>query len=114
VFRKESGLLERNYRNERPIVFFLAEFDQTIAQREQRVVLTNTHIVTWMMLRASLTNNDVACNGGLSSKYFNAQSLAVRFSTVFGTTDSFFVCHGFLRYMMGYDLILVICNAVNC
>lgn len=71
MFRKELCLLERNNRYKGTVVFFLAEFHHTVAQRKQRVVFTNAYIVSWMMLRASLTNNDVARNGRLTTKYFN-------------------------------------------
>lgn len=71
MFRKELCLLERNNRNKGTVVFFLAEFHQAIAQSEQRVVFTNTYIVSWVMLGASLTNNDVARDGRLTTKYFN-------------------------------------------
>jgi hypothetical protein len=35
------------------------------------MVFPNAYIVSRMMLRASLTNNDIARNGRLTTKYFN-------------------------------------------
>lgn len=66
-----------NDRNVGSVVCFFAEFHDAVGQCEQRVVFTDTDIFTGMVLRSSLTNNDVACDASLAAKNFDAQSFGL-------------------------------------
>ena len=52
------------------------ELNSTINQSIQRVVLTHSHIVACVVLRATLTNDDVACYALLTTENLNAKSLS--------------------------------------
>jgi hypothetical protein len=69
------------------------EFDKTIGQCEQSKVFTNAYIFPCMILCAALTNDDIACDGGLSSIDLNSQTLALRVTSILYTAFTFFVSH---------------------
>ena len=79
--------------DEGPAFFLLLEFDDAVTQCIQRVILAHTDILAGIVLRAALTNDDVASNGGLSTEKFHSESLTSGLTTVLGTTNTFFVCH---------------------
>src|SRR5690606_6673890 len=91
-------LCVRLYRYERSVVCFLSENYFTVNQCVQSVVFTHAHVFTRVVLRTSLSYDDVASNCCLSSENLHSQSFGMRLSTVFGTTNSFFVCHFILRF----------------
>ena len=56
--------------------FLLSEFDDTITQCIQSVILAHTHILARIVLRAALTNDNVASDSGLTTEKFHSESLA--------------------------------------
>src|SRR5882724_7651253 len=74
----------------------LAEIDLAVDQREQRVVGTHADVFAGVILRSTLTNDDVACNDGFTAEFFQAQTFRLRIAAVLGTAAGFFVCH--VRY----------------
>ena len=46
-----------------------------------------------MILCPALTNDDIASDGGLTSVYFNSQTLALRVTAILYTAFTFFVSH---------------------
>ena len=57
------------------------------------MVTAHPDVLTGIVNSASLTDQDVASLGYLTTKQFNAQAFAFRFTAVLGTTDTFFVSH---------------------
>jgi len=55
--------------------FLLLELDDAIAQGIQGVILAHADVLARIVLRAALTNDDVASNGGLSTEKFYSESL---------------------------------------
>lgn len=89
-----SGVSHRDDAHVGTVVFLFAEFHYAVSQSKQRVVFSDSHIGTGVVLRTALTNNDVASDASLTSENFNAQSFRVRFPSVFGATYTFFMSHG--------------------
>ena len=58
------------------------------------MILADSDIVAGVMLRAALTNENVARDADLTAINFDAQSFAFRFATVLGRGRRFFVSHG--------------------
>ncbi len=58
--------------------------------------LAHTDVFTGMMDRTTLTDQNIACFGYLTSEDLNTQSLAFRFTAVLRTTNTFLMCHIFL------------------
>lgn len=81
------------HRNKGLITFSLPEFNRTVRKREQRIVSANTYILARMILRTTLTNEDIAGNRGLTTVDLYPQPLAVRVAAVLYTTFTFFVSH---------------------
>ena len=79
--------------DERFAFALLLEFDDAVTQGIQGVILAHADILARIVLRAALTNDDVASNGGLSTEKFHSESLTSGLTTVLGTTNAFFVCH---------------------
>ena len=71
----------------------LSELDDAVTQCIQSVILAHTDVLARIVLRASLTNDDVASNSGLTTEKFHSESLTGGLTTVLGTTNAFFVCH---------------------
>ncbi len=69
------------------------ELYNAIAQSEERVVLTHSNILARVVDSAALTNQNVASDAGLTAKNLNTQTFAFGFTTVTGTTDTFFMSH---------------------
>lgn len=68
--------LSGNHRNNALVVASLAEIHRAIDEREERVVLADSHVVAWVVLRAALANDDVACNALLATENLDAKSLS--------------------------------------
>jgi len=67
---------EGNNRDKALVACFLFEFNHTVGQRVQGVVFANTYVVTGVVRRAALANNDVAGDSGLTAKNLHAESFA--------------------------------------
>ena len=84
---------EGSYTYERFAFALFAEDYSTVYQCEEGVVFTHTYILTRIVNRTSLANDDVAGFGELTAEKFYTESFAFGLATVLGTTYSFFVCH---------------------
>ena len=82
-----------NHRHFAATVAGFAEANHTIGESKQGMVFTNTNVYIRVMFGTALANDDVTSFYDLAAEYFNAQTFAVRFATVFTTTCAFFMCH---------------------
>ncbi len=57
------------------------------------MILTDTYVFTRVVNGATLTNQYVAGLSHFSTINFHAKTFAFRFTTVLGTTYTFFMCH---------------------
>ena len=89
------GLSVGDDRDDALVALSLVEVDRSVNQRVQRVVLTNSHVVTWVVLGATLANDDVTSHALLTAEDLDAQSLSSRLTTVLRTTYTLFMCHNF-------------------
>lgn len=74
-FNRSRGYCRRASRNDvdiRPLIATGAEFYHAIDQSKQRKVFTQTHVFTGVVLRAALTNNNVAGNSRLTAEELHA------------------------------------------
>ena len=78
----------------------LAELDGTVYQCEQRVILTDTHVLTRVVNGASLANDDVARLCELTTEKLHTESLALRLTAGLRTTDTIFLGQGSLILIM--------------
>ena len=82
-----------NYRNIALVTATLVELNCSVHQCIKRIVLTHSNVLACIVLRATLTNNDVACYYLLTAKNFHAQSLSSTLTAVLRTTYTFLMCH---------------------
>ena len=82
----------------------LAELDGAVDQCEKRVVLAYAYILTGVVYRASLTNDDVTRLSELTTEKLYTESLALRLTAVLRTTYTF-LCAMFLYVFKGYATI---------
>jgi hypothetical protein len=73
-----------------------AEFDDTLSQCKQGVILAATDVLTGVEVCSTLANNDLACIDFLATKALHAQALGITVATVTGAGRTFFMCHGSL------------------
>src|ERR1041384_5758471 len=71
----------------------LFELNRAVDESEERVVFADTHVSSRVVFGATLTNDDITCNGFLAAIYFNTETFAFRFAAVLYFTFTFFVCH---------------------
>lgn len=83
----------RLYGYVRAIVPFLAEHHYAVHQCKQCMVSADTYIVSGVVYSSALTHENVTGFCSLTAEYFYAQSFTFRFTAVFRTTNSFFMCH---------------------
>ena len=65
----------RYYRNIAFVFAALAEVHNTINKCEERVVFADAHVLSWVVFRATLANDDVSCRNFLTAINLNAKSL---------------------------------------
>ena len=73
----------------------MLELNGSVNECIQGMILAHAHIHARTMNCATLTTDDVASLGKLTTINFHAKSLAVRLTTVLRTTYTFFMCHNF-------------------
>ena len=78
-----------------PLGFFL-ESHRAVDQREKGMVFAQTYVLSRIVQRAALADDDVTGFCELTAVNFDAQSFAFGFTAVLRTTYTFFVCHIFL------------------
>ena len=103
------GLSVWNYRDYALVALALVEVNRSVNKCIKRVVLADSHVVTRVVLRAALANDDVtsqalltaedlnaeslSCALLLTAEDLNAESLSCALTTVLRTTYTFFMCH---------------------
>ena len=73
----------------------LLEGNRSVDQSENCVILAQTHVLTRIVQRAALADDDVTGFCELTAVNLDAQSFAFGFTAVLRTTYTFFVCHIF-------------------
>ena len=66
----------------------------TVSSCEERIITALFHIYARMNARTSLANNDGARRDGFATKSFDAKTLGIAITPVFGTTYAFLMSHG--------------------
>jgi hypothetical protein len=69
------------------------ELHHAIDKSKEGMILAHAYILAGIVGGATLADDDVAGDALLTTKYLNAKSFAFAFTTVAGTTNTFFVCH---------------------
>ena len=82
-------ILKRENRDIRFVVSFLAEAYLTVNQGIKSVVLAHAYVKAWVVDGTPLTNEDISRLNSLIAEFLDTESLAVRLTTVLGTTDAF-------------------------
>gem|GEM_PF-2717632 len=77
----------------RTVIGFFTEFHDSVRQCEQCVVFAHAYIFTGVMLRATLTHDDISRDATLATKNFDAEPFRFRLASVFRTSYTFFMCH---------------------
>lgn len=75
------------------VVATAGKFHGAVNKGEYRMVSAESDILTGMVSCSALADDDIAGNNFLATPDLNAEAFTVAFATVFGTTDSFFMCH---------------------
>ncbi len=88
-----SVLFCGDYTHERSIFAAFVEFYYAINQSKEGMILAHTYILTRVVDCTALTDDDVTGDALLTAKNLNAKSFAFAFTTIAGTTNTFFVCH---------------------
>src|SRR5690554_5138787 len=79
--------------NETPFGALVVELHETIAQGEEREVVTHTHVVTRVELSAALAHEDVASENELAVEALDSEALGVAVAPVAGAAYAFLMCH---------------------
>ena len=74
------------------VVTVALELYNATLESEKGVVRADTNVRAGMHIRASLANDDVACENGLAVRFLNAKSLRTAIAAVLGRTYTFFMC----------------------
>lgn len=82
--------------NKRAVFEAFFEFDSTVFERVDGEIFAQAHAVAGVVSGAALADDDVASDGLLTAKEFNAQAFADAVASVIGTTYTFLVCHDWL------------------
>jgi hypothetical protein len=79
--------------DKRAVLTAFVELHNAVAKSVESVVLAHTDVAARVVDGTTLTDDNVTGDAGLSAEDFNAQTFAFGFTTVTGTTDTFFVSH---------------------
>lgn len=71
------------------VVAVTVKLYNTVDQSVKGIIGADTNTCTGMHVCASLSDNDVACNDGLTVGLLNTESLCVGITAVLGRTDTF-------------------------
>src|ERR1041385_6021195 len=71
----------------------VAELNDTGDFGEQRVVLAQAHVLTRLNAGAALPDDDRTAGHQLAAEGLHAQTLRIRIAPVFGTSQTFLMCH---------------------
>lgn len=70
----------------------------------QRIVFAHVHVFTWVKLRATLFQNDIACEGALATVKFHAKSFRITVTAVLGGAFPFFMCHFLMDFFVFFKI----------
>ena len=107
------------YVDETTPFFALAEYHCAVNKCVQSVVLAHAYVEARVVHCAALTFDDVACFGVLTAKNLHSESFAFRLTAVLRTTNTFLMCHFYLRflglcnYVFDHDLREILAMAVE-
>jgi len=93
VLNNGSGLCVRDHRYNALVELALVELNGSVDECKQSVILTDGHVVTRIVLRTALANDDVTSQALLTSENLDAESLSCALATVLRTTYTFFMSH---------------------
>ena len=96
IVRVYCRLLSFRYRgdvDEAATVTTGGESNGAINESVEGVVLAHAHVQTGMVNGATLTLDDVACLGKLTTKNLNTESCALRLAAGLIKTNTFIMCH---------------------
>ena len=79
--------------DKRAVLTAFVELHNAVAKSVEGVVLAHTDVAARVVDGTTLTDDNVTGDAGLSAEDFNAQTFAFGFTTVTGTTDTFFMSH---------------------
>jgi hypothetical protein len=82
-----------NHVHDRPFVAAFAERNSAIYEGEERVVTAQTYVFAGVVFSTPLTDDDVTCDGRLTTENLYAQPFADAVAPVLRATDPFLVCH---------------------
>lgn len=82
--------------NEFLFVLARGEFHLTFDECVDRMVFADPDVLTGMVLRSALTDNDIAGDDSFATEFFYTEALAMRLASVLGTTGTFFMSHDLL------------------
>jgi hypothetical protein len=69
------------------------ELDRAIHQCEQRMISSNTYMITWFKTRSSLADENRSAANKLTRKTLHTQKFGVAIPSIPGTPLSFFMSH---------------------
>ena len=69
------------------------EIDCSVNKCIKSVILTHSNIVACVVLRTTLTNDNVTSNNLLTAKNLDTKSLSCALAAVLRTTYTFLMCH---------------------
>lgn len=72
-----GGGFQGQYANKGSVLFSFAEFNNSIGQREQSEVSSDSNIFTRMIFRTTLANENVAGDGWLAAVNFYTEAFAL-------------------------------------
>tara|TARA_R100000027_G_scaffold163_3_gene188 strand:+ start:10708 stop:11004 length:297 start_codon:yes stop_codon:yes gene_type:complete len=78
---------------DRDLAVLAVKFHCPVLEGEESEIPTHSYGITGVVLRATLTKDDVAGYDGFTTKFLNPEALALAIATVPGSSLSFFVCH---------------------
>ncbi len=90
----ERWLSLGNNRNKRSVFPSFFKLNQAGYQSEKSMIPAYPNILAWMVLGATLANDNIASNHFLATINFNTKPFAFRLASVFYFAFPFFVCHG--------------------
>jgi hypothetical protein len=79
--------------NDFALIFGRGEMHRAREDSKQGMVPADFNTDTCMIACAALTHDDIAWDDGFAAKLLDAETLGMRFATVFGTTYTFLVSH---------------------
>jgi hypothetical protein len=71
----------------------LLKLNNTVNEREQRVITPCSHVITGVVSATALTNEDISRSNNFATKLLHSETLSLAVSSVPGTSYRFLMCH---------------------